>query len=311
DAGYYYVKVPTPPLSRTSLVVDVTDNGQDGDNNATQPGGSGTSAYSPVIQLAVGTEPGSAGGGNIDNSVDFGFAANIGSPFVCDNRFWVVQNAEAANGSGDYDTTLYYVGDGPSLVPAFFFDGYKLNGLAAYGGYLYCVDQNGNHLYRINSQGVLVDMGAIPGLPEPGGDGQWSGATALTNGRMILNLYNFAGSTQLYTIDLTSASLIGSAVTVTNTGTGTTYRGNFGDIVWDPLTGKVYGYSTVDNSWLGLFEINITTGAATRVASATPGSWGSMIIDANGLTYGFGSAGSTGDQDQTLTVPPAPVPRRP
>jgi SdrD B-like protein/putative Ig domain-containing protein/GEVED domain-containing protein len=301
-AGYYYVKVPTPPLSRTSLVVDITDNGQDGDNNATQPGGSGTSAYSPVIQVAVGTEPGSSGSGNIDNTLDFGFAANIGAPFVCDNRFWIVQNAETTAGSGDYDATLYYVGDGPSLVPAFFFSGYKLNGLAAYGGYLYCVDQNGNHLYRINSQGVLVDMGAIPGLPEPGSSGQWSGATALTNGRMILNLYTSSpATTQLYTIDLTSASLIGSPLTVINTGTGTTYSGNFGDIVWDPLTGKVYGYSTVDTSWLGLFEINITTGAATRVSSAIPGSWGSMIIDANGLTYGFGSAGSSGDQD-TLYV---------
>uniref|UniRef100_UPI00378343F0 GEVED domain-containing protein n=1 Tax=Prosthecobacter sp. TaxID=1965333 RepID=UPI00378343F0 len=301
-AGYYYVKVPTPPLSRTSLVVDTTDNGQDGDNNAAQPGGSGTSAYSPVIQLSPATEPGSTGIGNIDNTVDFGFASNIGSPFVCDNRFWIVQNAETSAGSGVWDATLYYVGDGPSLVPTFFFDGYKLNGLAAYGGYLYCVDQNDNHLYRINSQGVLVDMGAIAGLPSPGANGQWSGATALTNGRMILNLYNFSpASTQLYTIDLTSATLVGSPVTVTNTGTGTTYGGNFGDIVWDPLTSKVYGYSTVETSWLGLFEINLTTGAATRVASAVPGAWGSMIIDANGLTYGFGSAGASGNQD-TLYV---------
>ncbi len=299
--GYYFVKVPTPPLSRTSLVVDTTDNGQDGDNNGSQPGGSGTSAYSPVIQLIPGTEPGSTGSTNIDNTIDFGFAANIGSPFVCDNRFWIIQNAETSPGSGVYDTTLYYVGTGPSLVPAFFFSGYKLNGLAAYGGYLYCVDQNDNHLYRINSQGILVDMGAIPGLPSPGTNGQWSGATALTNGRMILNLYNFTGSTQLYTIDLTSASLVGSPVTVTNSGTGTTYAGNFGDIVWDPLTGNVYGYSTVDTSWLGLFQINLTTGVGTRVSSAVPGAWGSMIIDANGLTYGFGSAGATGNQD-TLYV---------
>lgn len=301
-AGYYYVKVPTPPLSRTSLVVDTTDNGQDGDNNASQPGGSGTSAYSPVIQLAVGTEPGSSGGGNIDNTVDFGFASNIGSPFVCDNRFWIIQSAETSSGSGEYVTTLYYVADGPSLEPAFIFDGYRLNGLAAYGGYLYCVDQQGDHLYRINSQGVLVDMGAIAGLPSPGSTGQWSGATALTNGRMILNLFNFSpATTQLYTIDLTSATLVGSGITVTNTGTGTTYAGNFGDIVWDPLTNNVYGYSTVDTNWLGLFQINITTGAATRVAAAAPGTWGSMIIDANGLTYGFGSAGTTGNQD-TLFV---------
>ncbi|MGV3659672.1 MAG: GEVED domain-containing protein [Prosthecobacter sp.] len=298
-AGYYFVRVPTPPLSRTSIVVDTTDNGQDGDNNASQPGGSSTAAFSPVIQLSIGTEPGSAGTGNVDNTVDFGFAANIGSPFVCDNRFYVIQNAETSSGSGVYDSTLYYVGDGPSLVPVFVFEGYKLNGLAAYGGYLYCVDQNGNHLYRINSMGTLVDMGAIPGLPTPASGGQWSGATALTSGRMILNLYTFSpATTTLYTIELASATLVGSGVVVKNAGTGgTTYEGNFGDIAWDPLTNKVYGYSTVDTDWLGLFEINTSTGMSTRVSATVPGSWGSIIIDANGLTYGFGSAGATGAQD--------------
>ena len=302
SAGYYFVKVPTAPLSRTSLVVDGADNGQDADNNGSQPAGSGASAFSPVVQLAIGAEPGSSGGGNTDNTIDFGFASNIGSPFACDNRFWIIQNDETSPGSDMWDTTLYYMGEGPTLVPTFVFSGYKLNGLAAYGGYLYCVDQNGNHLYRINSQGVLVDMGAVSGLPSPGADGQWSGATALTSGRMILNLYGFSpASTKLYTIDLTSASLVGSPVTVTNTSTGSNYSGNFGDIVWDPLTGKVYGYSTVDDNWLGLFEVNMTTGAATRVSAAVPGSWGSMIIDANGLTYGFGSAGASGDQD-TLYV---------
>jgi hypothetical protein len=300
-AGYYFVKVPTPPLSRTSIVSDPTDNGQDGDNNASQPGGSATAAFSPVIQLAVGTEPGSTGTGYIDNSVDFGFASNIGSPFVCDNRFYIMQNAETSPGSNVWDATLYYIGPGQTLVPIFIFTGYKLNGLAAYGGYLYCVDQNGSNLYRINSQGVLVDMGIIAGLPDPGTTAQWSGATALTNGRMILNLWNISASTtSLYTIDLASATLIGGGVNCTYS-TGGNMSGNMGDIAWDPLTNKVYGYNTVDNSNLGLFEINLTTGVCTRVAAAVPGAWGSMVIDANGLAYGYGSAGASGSQD-TLYV---------
>jgi len=301
-AGRYYVKVPTPPLSRVSLVVDTADNGQDNDNNGAQPGGSGTSAYSPVIQLTAGQEPGSSGSGNVDNTIDFGFASNIGSPFACDNRFWVMQNAQTGAG-GTWDSTLYYVGDDRDLVPVFIFSGYKLNGLASYGGYLYCLDQDGNHLYRINALGTLVDMGEVEGLPSPGGNGQWSGATSLTDGRMILNLYTWSPSTstRLFTIDLSTAKLVGSGVTVVNTGTGNTYTGNFGDIVWDPLTGKVYGYSTSDSSWLGLFEINTTTGQATRVAAASPASWGSLIIDANGLTYGFGSVGASGGQN-TLYV---------
>ncbi len=300
-AGYYFVKVPTPPLSRTSIVSDPTDNGQDGDNNASQPGGSATAAFSPVIQLTAGTEPGSTGTGNIDNTVDFGFASNIGSPFVCDNRFYIMQNAETSPGSNVWDATLYYIGPGQTLVPIFIFTGYKLNGLAAYGGYLYCVDQNGSNLYRINSQGVLVDMGIIAGLPNPGSTAQWSGATALTNGRMILNLWNInQATTALYTIDLASATLIGSGVNLTYS-TGGNMSGNMGDIVWDPLTNRVYGYNTIDTSNLGLFEINLTTGVCTRVAAAVPGAWGSMVIDANGLAYGYGSAGASGSQD-TLYV---------
>ncbi len=299
-AGRYFVKVPTPPLSRSSSVVDATDNGQDLDNDGAQPGGSATSAYSGVVQLAVGAEPGSAGGGNVDNTIDFGFVANVGSPFVCDNRFYIMQNAETSAGSGIWDTTLYYIGAGQTLEPIFIFSGKKLNGLAAYGGYLYCVDQNGNHLYRVNSLGTLVDMGVIDGLPSPGSSGQWSGATALTTGQMILNLFSNS-STTLYTIDLGSASLVGSGVVCKYASTGQAMTGNFGDIVWDPLTTKMYGYNTVDSAQLGLFEINPNSGVCTRVAAATVSSFGSLVIDANGLAYGYGSQGSSGVQD-TLYV---------
>ena len=296
-AGRYFVKVPTPPLSRSSSVVDTSDNGQDLDNDGSQPGGSATSAYSGVIQLTAGTEPGSSGSGNVDNTIDFGFVANIGSPFVCDNRFYIMQNAETSSGSGVFDTTLYYIETDQTLVPIFVFSGKKLNGLAAYGGFLYCMDQNGNHLYRVNSLGTLVDMGEIPGLPFPGTNSQWSGATALTSGKMILNLWNFSGTTQIYTVDLGSASLVGSGVNCTYASNGQNMSGNMGDIVWDPLTNKIYGYNTIDSSQLGLFEINTTTGVCTRIASAVVGAFGSMVIDANGLAYGYGSAGSSGPQD--------------
>ncbi|WP_395751928.1 putative Ig domain-containing protein [Prosthecobacter sp.] len=301
-SGYYYVKVPTPPLSRTSIVVDSTDNGQDGDNNASQPGGSGTAAYSPVIQLVPGTEPGSTGTGNIDNTVDFGFAANIGSPFVCDNRFYIIQNVEGTPGAGDWDTTLYYIDTNQTLVPIFVFDGKKLNGLVAYGGYLYCVDQNGGNLYRINSLGVLVDMGLIAGIPNSPTDGQWGGGTALTSGLMIINRYTFSNAqTALYTIDLNSATVVGSPVITKYASTGANTTGNFGDIVWDPLTSKIYGYNTNDTTNLGLHEINTTTGMCTRIGSAVLSTFGSLTIDANGLAYGYGSSNLSNAQD-TLYV---------
>ncbi|TDU67286.1 putative Ig domain-containing protein [Prosthecobacter fusiformis] len=297
-AGRYFVKVPTPPLSRTSLVVDSSDNGQDLDNDASQPGGSGTAAYSGVFQLAAGTEPGSTGTGNADNTIDFGFVANVGAPFVCDNRFYIMQNVETSPGSGNWDTTLNYIDSDQSLVPIFVFNGKKLNGLVAYGGYLYCVDQNGGNLYRINALGVLVDMGGIEGLPNSPTDGQWGGGTALTSGQMIINRFTFSNSrTTLYTIDLGSASLVGSPVVTKYSNTGANTTGNFGDIVWDPLTDKIYGYNTNDSSNLGLFEINPVTGVCTRVASSFLSTFGSLTIDANGLAYGYGSQSSSTAQD--------------
>jgi len=298
-AGLYYVKIPTPPLSRVSLVVDGADNGEDNDNNGSQPGGSSTAVFSPVIRLAIGTEPGSSGGGNVENTIDFGFAANVGSPFVCDNRFYIIQNVESTPGSGNWDSMLYYIDTDHSLVPIFVFSGKKLNGLVSYAGYLYCMDQAGGHLYRINSLGVLVDMGEIAGIPNSSTDGQWGGGTALTDGRMLItrNVYGSGGYPNwIYTIDLASATLVGSPVRTTYS-TGGFTQGVFGDIVWDPLTGKVYGYNTYDSSQLGLFEINVNTGVCTKVASSYLATFGALTIDANGLAYGYGSASSSTSQD--------------
>lgn len=301
SSGKYFVKVPTPPLSRVSSVVDTSDNGQDSNNNGSQPGGSGTASYSGVFDLVSGTEPGSSGTGNTDNTIDFGFVSNVGAPFVCDNRFYIMQNVETYSGSGNWDTTLNYIESDQSLVPIFIFSGKKLNGLVAYGGYLYCVDQNAGHLYRINALGTLVDMGEIDGLPG-GTDGQWGGATALTSGRMILNRYTFSNArTTLYTIELGSASVVGSPIVCKYSTTNNYTSGNFGDIVWDPLTDKIYGYNTNDSSNLGLFEINTTTGICTRVASSYLSTFGSLVIDANGLAYGYGSQSSSTTQD-TLYV---------
>jgi hypothetical protein len=302
SAGRYFVKVPTPPLSRVSSVVDASDNGEDLDNDGAQPAGSATSAYSGVFQLTAGTEPGSSGTGNQDNTIDFGFVANVGSPFVCDNRFYIMQNVETSSGSGVWDTTLNYIDTDQSLEPIFIYTGKKLNGLVSYGGYLYCVDQNGGHLYRINSLGTLVDMGEIEGLPSSPTDGQWGGGTSLTSGLMILNRYTFSNArTTLYTIDLGSASVVGTPVVTKYSNTGANTTGNFGDIVWDPLTDKIYGYNTNDSSNLGLFEIDPTTGVCTRVAVSYLTTFGSLVIDANGLAYGYGSQSSSTSQD-TLYV---------
>lgn len=75
--GDYFVRLPTPAaLWPTASPAVNADNGVDNDSNGLQPGGSGTAVSSPLIHLAIDTEPGAlASGGNQDMSVDFGFTA--------------------------------------------------------------------------------------------------------------------------------------------------------------------------------------------------------------------------------------------
>lgn len=73
-AGKYFVRVtPVTVFASASSAVS-GDNGVDNDNNGSQPGGSATAVFSPVIDLARGMEPGNlaSGGGNTDNTIDFG-----------------------------------------------------------------------------------------------------------------------------------------------------------------------------------------------------------------------------------------------
>lgn len=79
--GRYYVRVVPPvtsPLPGGNAVA--ADNGVDNDNNAaSQPGGAGTTIFSPVIQLAVGTEPtADDGDADTDYTLDFGLFRGMG-----------------------------------------------------------------------------------------------------------------------------------------------------------------------------------------------------------------------------------------
>lgn len=90
--GAYYVVVPVPPESATSATVlaVATDDGEDADSNALQPGGPGTAVYSGVFRLVPLGEPAGAsesgpngddddalacGDSNADLTQDLGFAA--------------------------------------------------------------------------------------------------------------------------------------------------------------------------------------------------------------------------------------------
>jgi len=73
-AEKYFVTVTPPTLYSVVSSTAAGDNGVDNDNNGSQPGGRGTTVYSPIVTLAQGTEPGnlSTGGGNFDDTIDFG-----------------------------------------------------------------------------------------------------------------------------------------------------------------------------------------------------------------------------------------------
>ena len=76
--GNYYVTMPTPPTAYplSSGPQVVLDNGVDNDNNGIQSGGVGAAIFSPVIALAIGTEPGNVVGGlDVDNTIDFALRA--------------------------------------------------------------------------------------------------------------------------------------------------------------------------------------------------------------------------------------------
>ena len=109
--GTFRVKVTpntTYPLAVTSVTLD---NGVNHDSNGVQTI-QGQPALSPVITLASGTEPGSAGGGNVENTIDFGFKAcspitlNPGTLAVATVGSAYTQNVTATGGTAPYNYTV-------------------------------------------------------------------------------------------------------------------------------------------------------------------------------------------------------------
>jgi hypothetical protein len=72
SAARYYVRVTPPSGQQLPSSLAGGDNGVDGDNNGSQPGGVTTPIFSPVINLQACLEPGTAGTTNVENTIDFG-----------------------------------------------------------------------------------------------------------------------------------------------------------------------------------------------------------------------------------------------
>ncbi len=75
--GRYVVRVTPPAAYGIASSLAAGDNGVDNDNNGSQPGGTNSAIYSPVITLAVGGEPGTTGTTDVDDTIDFGLAVCV------------------------------------------------------------------------------------------------------------------------------------------------------------------------------------------------------------------------------------------
>uniref|UniRef100_UPI0037C5313D GEVED domain-containing protein n=1 Tax=Prosthecobacter sp. TaxID=1965333 RepID=UPI0037C5313D len=78
-AGKYFVTVTPPTLYSVVSSTAAGDNGVNGDNNGSQPGGRGTVVYSPIVTLTQGAEPGNlgTGGDSVEDTIDFGLLTAV------------------------------------------------------------------------------------------------------------------------------------------------------------------------------------------------------------------------------------------
>ena len=73
EPGQYFIRVtPNATYQIPSSIAATADNGLDNDNNGVQPLLAGTFVYSNLFTLAAGSEPGSTGAANADNTIDIG-----------------------------------------------------------------------------------------------------------------------------------------------------------------------------------------------------------------------------------------------
>ncbi len=286
-AGKYFVTVTPSTLYSVVSSTVAADNGVDGDNNGSQPGGRATAVYSPIITLTQGAEPGnlSTGGGNIENTIDFGLLTAVdfgdnaafgsaGSALVStlylgsliDSEYSANNNATA---TGD-DITGVDDEDGV-ILPTAFYQGASatltVNVTNTSGSTAFLnawVDFNGN--------GVLTDSGE-----------QVASNTIIANGTN--------GASRNITFTVPSSALPGTVgvrvrlTSISSPGpTGTVGNGEVEDSI---LTIK--GYANLYDPDIGQFGLFVTDGTFSMSNSAS-GVYGGTGI-ASGVTLNISDGG--------------------
>ncbi|WP_395742930.1 beta strand repeat-containing protein [Prosthecobacter sp.] len=315
-AGKYFVTVTPPTVYSVVSSTAAGDNGVDGDNNGSQPGGRATTVYSPIVTLTQVAEPGNlaSGGGNVEDTIDFGLltavdygdyasfgsagsslVANLYLGSLIDSEYSPLTNSSAngddLNGLADEDGTIVpasiYVGTSGSLT----ITTTNTSGASAF-----------LHVWiDFNRNGVLTDSGE-----------QIASNVIIPNGTSKANRtvnYTVPGTASLgaagVRVRLTSVSTPGS--------TGTTGNGEVEDYVTtiacpsitvptpSPSTvGASYsqtlsaGGGTAPYTWAltsGTLPLGLTFNSSTAVISGTP-----LATNGSGTTVTFRVTDANGCQ---------------
>lgn len=193
--------------------------------------------------------------------------------FACNSQMYLIQNANTALYNIQSNTNPFTY---PIIGSA---AGYQYNatGFNPLDGLIYGMRTFSNNLLVIGSNGVVIDLGAITGLPAA------TGTTNYNSGE-IDNLGNYyikpvGSNTTLYRVNL--------ATRVANT-INLTQATDPSDLAYNIVTGLLYGVGTDGR----LFSINPSDGTVTFIGTS-PGAavFGAMFGSSTGEVYGINNAG--------------------
>jgi hypothetical protein len=295
--GKYFVTVTPPTVYSVVSSTVAGDNGVDGDNNGSQPGGRGTVVYSPVVTLTQGAEPGNlaTGGGNIEDTIDIGLLtavdygdyasfASAGSALVSNLYIGSLTDSEYsantnATATGDDNTGLDDE-DGvtvPSLILQGASNSITVNVTNTSGTSAFL-----NVWIDYNNNGVLTDSGE-----------QIAANTIIATGTSNTNkTINFTVPSSVVPgtvgvrVRLTSSSSPGSTGTIGN-----------GEV--EDYTLTIKGYASLYNPDIGQFGLFVTDGTFSMSNSAS-GVFGGTAV-ASGVALNISAGGLA---DNVIVHPP-------
>jgi Secretion system C-terminal sorting domain len=242
--------------------------------------------------------------------------------FKNNGRFFISACSASPRNANLYE--IDYSSGSPVLTLRANYDGRYINGLSFYDGYLWCVGNDNDSLFRIDASYTFTFQGRLSvAYPTAcGGSGQWSGATVDPyTKRMYIsrwkNVATYAGDPckpdSLFIFDLNTAAPFAliKKLPITFPWNGDGQASNIADLAFgadSKLYAIVPGTTTSPNT--GLCKIDTATGAVTIVNSSyvvgATNAFGSLMASPGGF-LAFGNA-TTAVQNTLYHFPFAAAP---